>query len=509
AVTVVWWTQHAASREMVQLLDQPLTSDQVGPIRNQLSRSGIDYEMQGETIMVPVASRDEAMAMLSYEKALPADTTRHFANAVSNIGSFDPAKKIDAAMRAATEQDLAQTIRMWPEVRSAKVHINGKYRRQVGGNMMPSAVVNIDTHGGSETRKIADAAAHTVASAVSALRPNNVTVIVDGRRAQTDSDNSALAGGNKLLELRSQAERHHEDNVRQAMGYIPGLHIAVSVEVNDAVTRETASEIDPDQKIIAPLSETTDIMDSLNGSTPGGQAGFVPNSALSVNGNGGDTSKKTSETANVNNVVDYNRKKTESYRQAGKTTPTSCTISVPDSYILAEWRSENRTTDDPTPEALAVFETQLLARFKEAARGSLNNLAADAIMVMGYADMPFGTDVATGGGALAAAGVAGTVEAGGMGSLVKDYGKTAAVLALAGVALFLMSTMVKKSAVTSAPVAPSFDTGLSGFEFSGNEVEVDEEVLAGGRTVEQVQALVKENPDAAAALVKRWIHDAA
>ena len=263
--TIAWWTTAAADKEMVPLLDQPLTAEQVGPIRDQLSRSGITYEVAGDNVMVAVADRGEALAMLTYERALPGDTTRHFNNALGNIGSFDPAKKIDATMVAATQDDLAQTIRRWPGVRGATVNINAVYKRQVGQDMMPSAVVNVETLGGANARKLADAAAHTVASAVSALEPQNVAVIVDGSRVESADASSPLAGGNKFLELRGRAEQHHEDNVRQALRYIPNLHVSVSVDVNDAVERATESKIDPKVKLVEVLSEGIENSDSMNG----------------------------------------------------------------------------------------------------------------------------------------------------------------------------------------------------------------------------------------------------
>ena len=69
--TIVWWTSLAAGPERVALLEQPMTPRQLGQVRQTLSSRGIGFAVEGDRIVVDAAARDEAMAVLSYERALP------------------------------------------------------------------------------------------------------------------------------------------------------------------------------------------------------------------------------------------------------------------------------------------------------------------------------------------------------------------------------------------------------------------------------------------------------
>lgn len=505
-VTLVWWTSAAAQREMVNLLDQSLTDEQIGPMRNQLSRAGIPFEVSGSQIMVPSARRGEAIAMLSYEKALPSDTAKHFEKTVSGISSFDPAKKIDAAILVATQNELAQIIRNYPNVRSATVIVNPNYKRRVGGDLMPTASINIMTDRAGDARKIATSATYAVASSFTALKAENVTVVVDGDHIDSGAGDSTLAGGSEYLELRAKAERDYEQKIRGLFRHIPGLQVAVSAEVDNSTRRSIERTVDPDNKIAQPVMESITTMDSSN-TTQSGEAGLVSNTGFSVAGSAGSGQEKTEEQSTTETSFDYGRKDTESFTRAGTTTPVGCTVNVPNSFFVTEWQSFFNSTTAPDAQQLTQYRTTKMAELKESISKVLANLTTDAIMIDTYADtLPGGEPLPASLGGLA---MAGTDDAGGFSAIVRDYGKTAAVLALAGVALFLMATMVKKTAPATIANVPSFEGSLPGFELGEIDIDVDEDVLAGTKTVEQVQALVKENPDAAASLVKRWINDAA
>jgi len=88
------------------------------------------------------------------------------------------------------------------------------------------------------------------------------------------------------------------------------------------------------------------------------------------------------------------------------------------------------------------------------------------------------------------------------------------------VSLFMVSAVVKKGA-PPAPVATVTPAGGSGQEIleasespmgevgtsnaSLEGMEMDEESIRAQQVVLQVTSLVKENPDSAASLVKRWL----
>ncbi len=519
-VTVVWWARFAAGDDKVALLDQAMTADQLGGIESLLSDRDIPFQVQGDRLMVSSSQRQEALAMLTYERMMPADTTNHFEKAIGQMGSFDSRQKIDTVQVNAIQNELAGILRRMSGVRSADVIVNPTYKARIGQSVEPSASVNLTTAGGADAERLADAASRAVAGAVSMLKPENVTVIVDGRHVELAGDDSLLGGAGRLLEVRAKGEKHFEEKVRHALAFIPGLHVSVGVRVNDTVSRKSAFTVDPENKIVAPVEENTRTEDSENSGPRGGEAGLNVNAGMSLAGAGAAAgakgSTKTSETGETRNQVDYGKTREETYREAGGVDAVSCSLSVPMSWVVDQWKGRTGTASDPDAAVLGAFEAEKLAQVKQLVGSALQGVEAGRIMAVTYAD---GATLARGGAAAALAG-GGADEAAGFGGLVRDYGKQAALAALAGVSLFLVSSMVKKSAPLTAPAPPTLD-GESVTLYGGGDAmhgmageteglmlaqEVGDDAVYAGQMLEQVQSLVKENPDAAAALVKRWLN---
>lgn len=526
-VTVIWWTRYAATSEYVALLEQPMTSEQVGEIRQHLSGAGIEFEIVGDAVLVHSSKQAEALSILSFNRALPADTTRHFDKALGSMGSFDSRQKLDLTILTARQDSLASDIRRWPGVRNAKVHVNPTYKRQLDGDVLPSAGVTLTTSGNADASQLAASASAYVASAFPMLKPSAVEIIIDGQQID-GADDSVIGGSNRLLKFRAEAERHFERNLRKALEYIPGIYISVHVDVDAAETRKIADTVDPDSKIIAPLQTRTDRDASTEGAAADwGEAGFVPNTGLTVNaGGGGPSSKNDIETEETTNLVEISRERIETHNRAGHVAPVSCTLSLPRSYVLSDWQSWNDASERPSLEVLRAHEQDLRLRLTDIVRKTLGNLAAEAVTVMTYSDAPAGTAPRT--GPLVA--TAGEGEGGtSVGLLVSNYGKPTAVVALAVAALFLVSSTMKKSGalaasnVSSTPINDLSELDPEIMKLVRGEMgepaapeaggidptlvaqEIADDQLQAGQMADQVQNLVKENPDAAAALVKRWL----
>ena len=97
--------------------------------------------------------------------------------------------------------------------------------------------------------------------------------------------------------------------------------------------------------------------------------------------------------------------------------------------------------------------------------------------------------------------------------------KEIAIGMLALVSLFMVSMMVKKSApipvVAAAVESPQTVTLGGNIDIVGevseggqmlDGMELDEDAVKAQQMVEQVSTMVKENPDAAANMVKRWLN---
>ena len=529
-VTVVWWTRFAASGEYVALLDQPMTAEQVGQIRQVLSQHSIDARVAGDAVLVKSAERDEAMSLLSYNRALPADTTQHFDKALGNMGSFDSRQKLDLTILVARQNALAADIRRWQGVRSVSVHVNPTYKRQaMGDDILPSATVIITTSGGVDSKQLAQSAAFSVAGAFGKLEPGNVEVTIDGKRSKAVSD-ELLSGTAEHLALRARSQRMFEDMVRNAIGYVDNMYVSVAVDLDSSVTKTLKQEFDPDSKVIAPRS-TRVTRDGSEESTAAinDDPGFGSNTSVSaLDAPKTPVSRNDVESEETDNVVGIGSETTEKYDRFGNATPVSCIVSLPRSFVLLDWRSYNGVDATADPAELREYERELCQRLSLDVQNALGLFSADAVKVSTYADAGGGEFV----NATLATATGGTDEIDGTSvtGLISDYGKTAAVVGLAGAALFLVSSTMKKGGALAAGPATSStpindlseldpelanllrgEQAQSTWEASGVDPtliaqEVADDQLQASVMVEQVQELVKENPEAAAQLVKRWLN---
>ena len=512
--TVVWWAHYAATDEMVALFDQPLAADEAGGVQSLLLSSGIEHEIQAGQVYVPADRRDQVVRMLAWEDRMPANSTSHLQKAIERMSSFDPRQKTDLLTKDGLQGDLADMVRGLPGVRSVSVTLNTVFKRQIGESLLPSAAVTIKTQGDADHRRIAEAASRILAASTPALKPENVTVIINGQTMDVLNADGIIASSSQHLRVQADAERHFTAKVREALG-IPGLGVSVYVEINDEAVRRSVRTVDKDSVVTAAVRETTDAEDVSGGSAPD-DPGMVANTnrPLSLTGPVA-SSTQTRESGEVENAVGWGGSQEEIYKEAGRPMPRSCSLSVPMSWVVQQWQARNRTSELPEPDVLKEFELAKLEEISRAVSVALGGLDTASVAVRVDADADFAS------GAPMMAGLVPSDEAAaGISALIRDYGKEVAVAALAAVSLLLVSTMIKKSAPLAPPPAPTFDGqpvtlyGSAADELAGiaGEAEgllmgqeIDEASIHAGQVIEQVQTLVKENPDAAAALVRRWL----
>jgi flagellar biosynthesis/type III secretory pathway M-ring protein FliF/YscJ len=209
---------------------------------------------------------------------------------------------------------------------------------------------------------------------------------------------------------------------------------------------------------------------------------------------------------------------------AGTATVLSAAVRIPRSYFVRKYRASNPTaaasTKEPDDNAIQPVFDQMLPRFQKAVQAAVGIKGEDAISIDMWDD--FDSPLIGGGGVIASAGVGelGSAGAAGFSALLGGHVKELALGILAVVSLVMVSMIVKKGpqpviAIEEAgqKEAPQLGpaeaiAGIVGGEMHTplDGMELDEESVKAQQVVEQVATLVKEDPDAAATLVKRWLN---
>ena len=233
-----------ATQPGMALLYGGLEGARAGEVIQVLDQRGIRYEVRGDAIYIDERMRDETRMSMAAQ-GLPASSSTGYELLDGLTGFGTTSQMFDAAYWRAKEGELARTIVASPHIRAARVHISQGATQPFRRDREASASVTVTPAGGALTPVQAQALRFLVASAVPALRPEDVAVINgDGGLVVGDEAAVGPGGADRGGELRRNVERLLEAHVG---------HGRAVVEVNiDTVTdRETIVErrIEPESRV--------------------------------------------------------------------------------------------------------------------------------------------------------------------------------------------------------------------------------------------------------------------
>ena len=286
----------------------------------------------------------------------------------------------------------------------------------------------------------------------------------------------------------------------------------VTVSLNTTSIQEQKKTYDP-KGVVKATVKTTEETDETTGPAPGagGEAGAVPNMGLppaSPAGNGGGATQNHTKNEEQSEAH-FPETLTTSRTPAGSTAVSGVAVQVPYHYLVSEYKDRNPNAKEPTDKDLQPLITSELKGIKDAV-ATLLTVAPDRVSVGTFHDIvePVGTQPVV------------ASPMGSMSGVVGGHAKEIALGMLAIMSLFMASMMVRKStpAVVAAVVTPNaaappslLSTEPIAGEAAGGDalldgMELNEEAIKAQHMVDQVSTMVRENPDAAAALVKRWLN---
>ena len=254
------------------------------------------------------------------------------------------------------------------------------------------------------------------------------------------------------------------------------------------------------------------------GGVPAGEPGTLPNATMAVvppaGAGGGEQSSQ--ETDSKSKYQPFASRVTEERtKAAGLGQPTGAAVLIPRSHVVNVLKFAKKDAPDPTERQIQDWlkaEQPVLSRMVQTAAG----LDAVEKVSMGlYTDLIPAQPLGAAAPAQAAAFSAATLT-----SLADTHSREIMLGGLAVVSLFMVSMMVRRGAPAVVPVTggatpalamPVLDASeqLAGEVSEGKSMldamELDEDAVRAQQMVDQVAAMVEDNPDAAASLVKRWM----
>jgi flagellar M-ring protein FliF len=517
-IVLLYWVKYAGKPEMEALLDQPMAAEDVARIREKLVAHGWEYQLSGDRLLVEAEKKQEILAVLYYDQALPSNTSAAWDAIVNKINPWNSEAQNAQWWLQAKQAKLAEVIRGFPGVADATVMIDTTEHRGFGGNSVrPSATINIKTREGKRgDKKLVMAAADMVGGAQAGLDRGRIHVIINGVSfPMDDQSEDSMGGADELLEVRQQNEGYYIDKIKKQLGWLNAdVFVSVAVDINTKATQEQSTIYDPKGTAKVETEIRSSGTDEDNDSKAAGEPGVGANTQGSLaDGSGGGGKETRNQTEDETHFqAGLSKKDLTSTERPGAAKVLSATVRVPRSYFVKLYKDRNPNAKEPDEATLQPYIDGELTKIKSDVR-LCTALADDkSVAVETYADTMV---LASAGDATPLA-----VTPTGVTMMVGGHGKEIALGVLAVISLFMMSSMVKKGApvpvMASEPEPEGPAVQLAGGEEVVGEagdgetilggMELDEDSAKTQQMLGQVSDLVKENPDAAANLIKRWMN---
>lgn len=521
-ISLVWLMQWSSAPEMGLLVDREFTYAELDVAEEALQANGVDFDLRGNRIFVELSQRHNALRLLHRAEALP-DGSLYDMRAV--VGEQNPFLAPDDRIfrqNFATGNELAKIIATSPFVERASVILNQKTKRRLGGQSdMPTASVAIKLSRRTEmTETMVDGFAKLVSGAVAGLKPHNV-FITDTRSGRSYSvPHPDDVASFDVLGMQKKREGHLQSKIIGALSYIPGVRVAVSVELemSKRVTEKMQHDV-PQPKV--ETSETSE-RGSPSAATEAGVQANV-GSAVTAGGAGQTSLTENSKTENFPPTLTQ-RERIEEIPFATKSATAS--VGIPRSFVVSVYRArfpDEEDAEEDDPEFIKIRDDQV-ARVQRTVERLVMSRGGDDVDVYVYPDMDWSIEGGTWSASPLGVAVAGQEGMDPM-AIAKSYGPQIGLGVLSLFSVFMMMRVVKSvPRLAKLPeqspeddVEPGDEQVLTVGAHSVGKASVSESLLVGQEVDDdtlryqelglEVSKLVEDDPEGAAELIRRWMDD--
>ncbi len=313
-----------------------------------------------------------------------------------------------------------------------------------------------------------------------------------------------------LMQTKVAFEAQKRDSIMKALRDIPGVRVEVNADF-DSTLEETTNTVKPDTKTAAERESTSEEKSSQMTADNGGATGLRAQGPGRTGTSQGPQPKNQSETTSKTTDTNYRvGVTTSSVRKTGFTPKEVwATVTIPSSYIESLWKARNPTaTTPPKPEELGPLKNEAQTKVEEIVEPLVRlqvNSGQNQIKYVRVAILdslpvpeivpPSFTTTAT--------------------SWIGQYWSTLGMLGVAMFSLLILRSVVNGKPSDTGDTLASADPGLKlhteepmTSNESAEEPQSDRPRLRlkkGKSLKDDLVEIVREDPDAAADILRSWI----
>jgi flagellar M-ring protein FliF len=236
---------------------EPVAFTEINGMTAAFGKAGLkDFELEGNRIRVPRGKYADYMAALADAGMLP----RNFLDPIKKSleGNILVDRKTrEEKIKVATQEQLAEIISRMKGIEWATVMYNVENLSSLDAKKIVTASVTVKPIGSQaltddQVQKIRLAVGPSIGAA-----PESVSVIDDnGNPYPGAAPGEVGANKNDYLATKQKFEQQYTQQIRQAISFVPGAIVVVNVDLNSAVDNSIPAATPVDPKLIPPAGQT-------------------------------------------------------------------------------------------------------------------------------------------------------------------------------------------------------------------------------------------------------------
>tara|TARA_R110002111_G_scaffold18931_2_gene46279 strand:+ start:119556 stop:121172 length:1617 start_codon:yes stop_codon:yes gene_type:complete len=482
-------------------LGKDFTTQEVIHAEEVLLRAGLtDFSRKGQRILVPQTEVPRYNAALIEGGGLPTDWASEWQEQFEKSSMFVSKDQLQVMRDIALGNQLRRMIRAIPSIEDASVMWARSKKRLRWNNTTPdvTATVMVKPRPGNDlTPTLITSLRAAVSTMVPDLTADSVTVFDQSTGTSYTADDKNDAFDNKFITWVNKHTKNYQDKIMDSLTYIPDVIVNVNVDVENLKRYvERKQEISTDGTVALQSKEQSserNIVEKPARSEPGARSN-QPNSLAVARGN--EKNEKVTETNNeTTSAPSFTW--TEKEFVAAMPSTVQVSVSIPEDYYAAvavkrgvkkgEAAAEIATFKQATDAIKLEVETSIQ---KHVLKLIPSQSANDAVSVASYvrvdADIP----------------VVELPLTESLGEFVSQWGSTLGLGLFAIWALWMLNK--------SMPQLEEVDSEAISLPMSKPQASAQEEEEVKPKKEptqrDDVQTLVRDNPEVAALVLSKWIH---
>ena len=525
-ISLVYLFQHQTGYGDIQLFGgRDFSQKELAAMEAAFSKAGLNgWTQERERILIPRGQRNEYIAALADDNALPEDFDTIMEELIKNDSPFETKQLREFKQNYAKQKQLASFLEEITGVEEAYVRIDVNKGSGLSAKTEMTALAGVR---GVGNRALPDDLIESIRQMMlkgsAGLKPENLTVLdLNTGRSHSGSGWNGLPNASENVYAAHQKvfEQDLRDKIYDHLAFIPGIVVGVNVELNPEVNHRKSS-----MEYKQPTSiETSNFTKDETKSTPvlGGRPGAVPNAEVRP---GNQPAQLTSQEASQSQLSEA---RDEQKSIAGHVqdvvdlapllpTRTKAAIAIPTSYFTTIWHTRNPAGPGEPPKTPAPGDLTDIAE-------ETKRMVQDAVVQLLPA-VPPGVDpypqvaVSVFTETTPEVPAEPTTSDLAVGWLAGNW-QTIAMIFVGLLSLLFLRGMIRSGDRSTAEAASALAAEAGSVD---DEDEVDEEAkeeainsllqrrlkTSGGSLRDELVDIVRHDPDAAANVLRSWIGDAA